>query len=587
LASFVVRAENTSTSTEDVNVTIMHTNDAHANTQNYPKLATAVNEVRAENKDALLIDAGDVFSGTLFFNTFEGQADIALMNYIGYDVMTIGNHEFDLGSSPEGHKAFKEFVEAAKFPFVSSNVDMSKDKLLKGLFSDVMASKPEEGKIYNGMIKEVNGEKIGFFGLTTAETKDISSPGSVVFENYIEEANKAVKAFENMGVNKIVAISHIGYQDNPNVDNDVLLASNVEGIDVIVGGHSHDELAKPVVIDKNSKGEEQAPTVIVQAGEYLKKLGKLDVTFDAKGDVKAAEGELIDLSKKEDDAKAAEILKPYADGVKEVENEKVGLTLTQKLELPRTTNTEPTKLSVRNDDIILANLVTDGMLKKAREVAANMGNKKVVLALQNGGGIRSEIPAGEVTTGQIIKVLPFGNTLALMDVTGAELKAGFEIALKNAPLENGGFLHVAGGIVKYDVNKPAGERVVSIEYKEGDKLVAIEAEKTYTVATNAFTAKGGDGFDVFTKAYAEGRVTDLGLTDWINFRDHLLSLDEIPTTVEDRVQVVTGEEAPKPETKEVTIAEARQVGGGKEVQTTGIVTAILNNTIHMEDATGA
>ena len=134
----------------------MHSNDTHARTDMAPKRATAVKEVRAENPDALLIDAGDVFSGTLYFNEFQGQADLELMNYMGYDIMTFGNHEFDLGSSPEGHQALADFVEGAKFSFVSSNINFSPDAKFKGLFNDLVSSDPENGKIYSGLVKEIN-----------------------------------------------------------------------------------------------------------------------------------------------------------------------------------------------------------------------------------------------------------------------------------------------------------------------------------------------------------------------------------------------------------------------------------------------
>ena len=119
----------------------------------------------------------------LYFNEFKGQADLAFMNLMGYDIMTFGNHEFDLGSSTEGHQALVNFIKGAKFPFVSSNIDFSRDAKFTGLFSDIISSNPKNGKIYNGIVKEIDGEKVGFFGLTTAETRDISSPGSIFFEN--------------------------------------------------------------------------------------------------------------------------------------------------------------------------------------------------------------------------------------------------------------------------------------------------------------------------------------------------------------------------------------------------------------------
>ncbi len=311
-------------------LSLMHSNDTHANLDQIAKKATAVKEVRAAKPNALLVDAGDVFSGTLYFNEFKGQADLKFMNLMGYDIMTFGNHEFDLGSSPEGHKALADFIKGAKFSFVSSNVNFSKDPNLKGLFSDLISSKPKEGKIYNGIVKEIDGEKVGFFGLTTAETRDISSPGAVTFEDYIEEAKKAVRAFEGMGVNKIVAITHIGYDDNPAVDNDLNLAAQVEGIDVIVGGHSHTQLDEPVVVDADG-----TPTIIVQAYQYNEYLGTLDVEFDHNGVVVKHAGQLIKIADKAADAEAAQILTQYSSKVNEIKNQESGAIAVKALENPR------------------------------------------------------------------------------------------------------------------------------------------------------------------------------------------------------------------------------------------------------------
>ncbi|MFJ7696908.1 5'-nucleotidase C-terminal domain-containing protein [Lysinibacillus fusiformis] len=512
-------------------LSVLHVNDTHARANELPKLATAVKEQRETKKNVLTLHAGDAFSGTLYFNEFHGQADLALLNEIGFDAMVFGNHEFDLGSSPEGHQALADFVKGAKFPFVDANTDFSADDKFKGLFTDLVSSEPENGKIYSGIVKEIDGEKVGIFGLTTEETLDIASPGKVKFTNYIEEAKKAVAAFEGMGVNKIIALTHIGYNDNPNVDNDILLAKNVPGIDIIVGGHDHTKLDEPFVVDTNTVGEAKDATLIVQANEYVKYLGTLDVTFDGKGVVTEYGGELIDLGKVAEDAALVKLLAPYKAKIDEVNNKEIGVKITEELANPRATETNLD--SVRSNETALGNIITDGMLAKAQKYT----DKTVVMALQNGGGIRAAIPAGNITVGQVITVLPFGNTLALMDTTGAELKAAFEVSLKNAPKENGGFLHIGGAKLQYDSSKEAGSRVVSIEYldKATGKYVALEDAKTYTVATNAFTAKGGDGFDMFAKAYEEGRVTDLGLSDWENLQEQLLSLKEVKTTAEGRI----------------------------------------------------
>lgn len=521
--------------TPDKNYTLslMHTNDTHASLDNAAKTVTAVKSVRAEKPNALLLNAGDVFSGTLYFNEFQGQADLQFMNLMKYDAMTFGNHEFDLGSSEEGHQALADFIVGANFPFVSANVNFLADEKFTGLFSDLISSKPENGKIYNGIIKEVNGEKVGIFGLTTEETKDLSSPGAITFEEYLAEAKKAVAAFENQGVDKIVAITHIGYDDNANVDNDLMLAAKVEGIDVIVGGHSHTALSEPKVV-----ANDKTPTVIVQTGANNSNLGVLDVEFDKNGVVVNQTGKLIAISGLAEDEEAKELLKPYKDKVDELAKQEIDVSTDVALENPRT-NGDNTAPSVRKNETILGNLITDGMLAKAKEAT----DKKVIMALQNGGGIRAAIEAGPITVGEVITVLPFGNTLAVMDVTGAELKEAFEISFVRLPGENGGFLHVAGGKVEFDSSRPAGERVVSVSYQdENGDYVPVQDDVTYTIATNAFTAQGGDGYTVFKKAYDEGRVKDLGLSDWENFAEHLQSLETIPTETEGRIVDVASDD---------------------------------------------
>ncbi|MFJ7829580.1 5'-nucleotidase C-terminal domain-containing protein [Peribacillus sp. NPDC097284] len=516
-------------------LSLMHTNDTHAHLDNVAKRVTAVKEVRESKPKALLIDAGDVFSGTLYFNEFKGQADLQFMNLMKYDVMTFGNHEFDLGSSDEGHQALADFIKGAKFPFVSSNVDFSKDDKFKGLFSDLYSSEPEQGKIYNGIVKDIDGEKVGFFGLTTEETKDISSPGSIVFENYLEEAEKAVKAFEGMGVNKIVAISHLGYDDNAEYDNDLTLASKVKGIDVIVGGHSHTQLDGPVVISEDEKGQTKDPTVVVQAYQYSDYLGTLDVEFDSKGKIIGQAGQLIKLADKQDDAEAAQKLETYSKKIQEVKESKTGATAVKAMESPRDSG-DVTKPSVRKNETELGNLITDAMLTKAKEF-----NKDTVIAFQNGGGIRAGIDQGDITLGDILTVLPFGNTLATMKLTGAEITQALEHSVSQAPRESGGFLHVSGMKFTYDSTKDAGQRVQKVEVKGQDGTYSeLDKTKQYTVATNAFTAKGGDGFTVFAKAYAEGRVTDIGLPDWENLADYVSQLKTVNPTIEGRITDVSG-----------------------------------------------
>lgn len=521
-ALFMERSEPYQNLSKPVEFTIMHSNDTHAHLDNIAKKVTAVKEVRESRKNTLLLDAGDVFSGTLYFHEFKGMADLEFMNMMKVDAMTFGNHEFDLGSSAEGHQALAEFVKAANFPLVSSNVDFSKDAHFEGLFSTKIKENAEGSHIYKGIVKEIEGEKVGIFGLTTAETVDISSPKDIQFSDYIEEAQTMVKEFEKMGINKIIAITHIGYDDNPAIDNDQELAKAVPEIDVIVGGHSHTTLKDPVQIGN---------TLIVQTGQYHENLGVLDVKFDRTGVVTEFNGELIKVADKAEDPEAATALMKYADKINAIKTEAIGAVALEELTNPRLTSSE---VSVRRDETKLGNIITDGMLAKAREM--DKEDEYTIMAFQNGGGIRSEIPKGEITVGQVINVLPFGNTLAVAKLTGAEIKQTFETSFRDYPRENGGFLHVAGAKVTFDPDQPVGERVVSIIYtnQEG-KEVPLQLDQTYKIASNAFTIKGGDGYDILKKAYEEGRATDLGISDWENFREELVRLKEIDNQVEGRI----------------------------------------------------
>lgn len=501
-------------------LSIMHTNDTHANVASAAKRVTAVKEFRAQKPDALLLDAGDVFSGTLYFNEFLGQADLEFMNYLNYDAMTFGNHEFDLGSSDEGHKALADFVTNAQFPFVSANADFSQDSLFNGLFnSGTIAENPEDGKIYNAIIKEVNGEKVGIFGLTTEETAEISSPGSVVFTNYIEEARNSVEALEAQGVNKIVALTHLGYDDNIEFDNDLELAKQVEGIDIIVGGHTHTKLSGPSFI---TEGKTE-PTIIVQASEYGKFLGTLSVDFDENGKVTAYEGELVDVAAKAEDAEAAEMLAPYKDQIEALQQQSIGVSAEISLDGERA--------DVRTRETNLGNLITDGMLAKAKAI-----NPDTVIAVTNGGGIRASINEGDITLGEVLTTMPFGNTLGIMNLRGSEIVEALEHSVSMAPEQSGAFLHVSGLKFVYDSTKPAYDRVVSVEVKDSEGNYApIDETKNYFVATNTFTAKGGDGYDVFKKAYEEGRVSEPGYVDYEMFVDYLQQFETINPAVEGRI----------------------------------------------------
>ncbi|MCM3636524.1 5'-nucleotidase C-terminal domain-containing protein [Sporosarcina luteola] len=521
-----------------IDLMVMHMNDHHAYLDPLPYVSTVVNELRSKHKNNLLLHAGDAFSGDLYFNAFHGAADVAMMNQLGFDAMTFGNHEFDLGSTKEGHQKLQEFVKAAKFPFVSANVDFTKDKLFDGLQTRKVSDNYKDGHIYNGIVINVNGQKVGVFGLTTEETPTISSTGDVKFENYIDRAKASVKAFEDQGVNKIIALTHIGYDDSLVWDNDQELAKQVAGIDIIVGGHTHSSIGEPKVVN-----EGKGVTIIVQAHEYAKALGTLDVKFNSKGEIYSHAGKLIatDPTVKDfpiaADKEAAKVLEPFTAKVNEIKKTSIGVTAKALLDGKRDSDNTGVS-SVRHNETNLGNLMTDAMLWKAKSI-----NDKTSIAIQNGGGIRTSIDAGDITNGDVLKVMPFGNALAIVELSGADLLKTLEHSVGADAIEggkglkeNGAFLHVSGMKFTYDSSKAKGERVQTAQVLEGGKYVDLDKTKTYTIATNSFTAKGGDGFEQLGNAYKAGKVSEPGFVDYENFIEYVKTLGkEVNPTVEGRI----------------------------------------------------
>lgn len=495
---------------ENFALKVMHLNDTHSHADKLPKAITEVKNQRAENDNNLLLHAGDSFSGTLYFNLFNGLADLDMFNLMGIDGFAFGNHEFDLGT-PEGHPELSDFIEKANFPFLGANADFSADPTLSHLKdSSSVVENPKGGKAYNAIIKDVNGESVGIFGLTTEDTKDIASPELVKFSNYKQAAEDAVAALESEGVNKIIAVTHIGYDSNPAVGNDLLLAELVPEIDIIVGGHSHTKLSETI-----EKGPKEDPTLIVQTGQYVDNLGVLDVEFDEEGRIVKHNGKLIDLSDVTPDAEAEQKLAEKKLEVDALFDEDSGAEALKELTNPRHEGDDKSD-SVRANETELGNLVTDAMLAKAQEKFS-----ETVIALQNGGGIRAPIAKGPITNGEIINVLPFGNDPVIATITGAELKEILEHGVNQAPNESGGFLHVSGMKYYFDSNKDIGDRVIRMQVLEDGKYIEIENDKEYMVTTNQFTAQGGDGFETFAKIYADGRVTNIGELDWEQLRDYM------------------------------------------------------------------
>jgi 2',3'-cyclic-nucleotide 2'-phosphodiesterase (5'-nucleotidase family) len=438
-----------------VEVTFLHTNDIHGHfmgskatwLEHEPPVGGfgSLKEfshqeqiaARRQARPLFVIDAGDWFTGAPESDLTDGAAMIAGLNQIDYDYLTIGNHEFDVGSD-----TLIQRIAELKHPVITSNVYLKTD------------TQPQQfpGTIPNAIV-EKKGIKFGFFAVLTEDMKGYNIEG-VKFDRVVPTARRQIRNLSDSGADIVVAITHIGLEE------DRKLARMVDGIDVIVGAHSHSRLQKPEFEDN---------TIIVQAGSQLNQVGRLDLNVNSsRGMIVNYDGGLISLLHRfyPPDKEVQKVLNPYLEKVDKMLSEVVGYVTADLSRVP-------------DGSSPLGNLVTDAM----REATG------ADLAFQNSFGIRDNIPAGEVTMRHLYRVLPFGNELVVMDLTGQQIKKLLE---QSASLEKG-VLQLSGARIKVDYTKSRGNRVVEIKI-DGEN---ISPDSSYKVVTSSFLATGGDRYETF------------------------------------------------------------------------------------------
>lgn len=433
-----------------LSLTILYTNDSHGRMGPFPRIATLVEGIRSEVSNVLLLDAGDTFLGDPTVNFFDGKPMVEIMNAMDYDVMAIGNHEFDRGQG-----VLLERSQEVEFPLLAANLRWKANP-------DVI---PPYADDYT--IVEVGTVRVAIFGLITQELPVVAHPllvENLIVLNPIEVASEYVPRLRGEA-DLVVALTHLGYSV------DVQLAQQVSGIDIIVGGHSHTKLEEPVVVNN---------TIIVQAWEYGKVLGRLDLTLE-EGRIVAHHGKLIPITAEiPEDPDVKSIVDHYTGLLREMFREVVGETLVP-LDGSR-------PWGVRTQETNLGNLVADAI----RWYMADLG---VEIAVQNGGGLRWHrvFPAGPITLGDVYELLPFPNMMVAKNLPGENIWRALERSVSKYPLELGGFLHVSGLSFVFDPTKPPFKRVVSV-YVNGEPL---DNARSYRVGMNDFLAAGGDAYVEF------------------------------------------------------------------------------------------
>jgi 5'-nucleotidase len=430
----------------------------------YTKINTLRDQLRAEAKNVIVLDSGDQFQGSLIYTTYKGAAEAEFMEQIGFDAMAVGNHEFD-----DGPEALAAFLDKVTFPVVSGNLDLSRSNLLNG-------------RVQNHVVLEVGGQRIGIVSALATDTVDTSSPGAdVLFQDEIDSLRADVEALTAEGVTKIIALNHVG------LPHDIAIAEAVPGLDAVIGGHSHTYLsasdprrmgAYPTWVNQ----ADGTAVPVVQAYAYGKYLGHLELTFDDAGKLLYAGGDtlVIDASVAADPGIAARVAE-LAGPIEELKARVVGET---------TGDIDGDRNSCRQVECTMGNLVADAMLDRVKD-------QGVQIAIQNGGGLRASIAAGQVTMGDVLTVLPFQNTLSTFQAKGSTILKALENGASQVEEGAGRFAQVAGLKYTFDPALPAGERVSDVMVMEGGAWVPLDPEKVYGVVTNNYVRQGGDGYRMF------------------------------------------------------------------------------------------
>lgn len=439
------------------------------------RLKTAIDQRRKDLDNVLVLSAGDNFQGSLFYSTYKGVAEAEFLDLLGLDANVIGNHEFD-----DGDDVLARFLDKTTFPTISGNALIG-------------ANSPLAGKMPEYIIKDVGGQKVAIIGAVAEDTEELSSPSdAILFMDPVLYLNDAVSKVRAAGATKVIALTHTG------IEKDKQIASEVDGIDLIVGGHSNtfmsnegEKAETPYPVSVTNPSGKQVP--IAHAYAYSKYLGEIKIIFDDDGDIKSVSGEpvLIDSQFTPDAAMVARI-KELAAPIEKLKNTVVAVT---------DATIDGDRSNCRARECEMGNLVTDAMLQR-------VSGQGIEIAIQNGGGLRASIDKGDITMGEVLTVLPFQNTLSTFKLKGSGVVLALENGVSQIEEGAGRFPQVAGLKYSFDVSKPAGSRTSDVMVRKDGAYEPIAADTVYGVVSNNFMRAGGDGYKVFatdgTDAYDYG-----------------------------------------------------------------------------------
>ena len=473
---------------------ILHTNDVHGAVGLYAKVAALKKDYQAKGADVILVDAGDYIQGEPYVSDSQGKTAIELMNAAGYDVAVFGNHEFDYG-----YANLQTIAKDAKFKMIG-NIRYNGKLAFDATY----------------VVETAGGLKIGFLGLTTPETATKAHPAKIKGVTFMAKnelysfATQAAADLKADGSDLVIALTHLGVDPESEPNRSTDLYANAKGIDFIIDGHSHTVM---------TEGENKEP--IQSTGTKLENIGVIVIDNATK---KIERNELVkvaDLKDEDADTKA------LSDSIIADVDARLGAVFA-KSEVDLDGSRDP---GVRTKETNLGDLITDALLWYAtKDGKLDVANDHIV-AVTNGGGIRASIKAGDITKKDINTVLPFGNTVAVVYVTGEKLLEALEAANQSAPTALGGFAQIAGMDISVCTAAPYDKNVDTYPGSTyyGPKTInrvtinsingkPFRAKDTYAVVTNDFMAAGGDVYYAFAsspKIVDTGTPMDEAVVDYI------------------------------------------------------------------------
>ncbi|AIW22217.1 bifunctional metallophosphatase/5'-nucleotidase [Vibrio coralliilyticus] len=494
-------------------------------------------ESLSDNRQMVFLHAGDCFQGTLYFSLFKGEANATMLNALNIDAMALGNHELDMGNLPVA-----KFVEQIEFPLLAGNWDLSNESQDKEL---TLRGKPRvhsyvpHTQSAQCIVKEVDGEPIAIFSLALDKMADISNPDlDTPFVNAIETATSTVEQVRSQGINKIILLSHMGY------DADLDIAEKVDGISVIVGGHSHrlqGDFSDLGLKKDDDYGIKINGTHVVQAGYHALSMGHCDIDFNEQGEIVKFNGknELLLGRRVFLDASMSETTNelPYHTAREFIDNhpnvlvckkdkEVQGLLNEKYVSRVRTLQrnviahaNKPLR-HVRIPDEVgaseLAPLVAESFVHSMKKLGHN-----AEFAIHNAGGVRNSLNVGNVSVADIAgKLLPFAVPIGVYQLKGKDIAAALEGAINNAT--NNGVVGTGDGSYPYTFNlnfeyapeAPIGSRILGLEIFNSDAgWKKVDDEKYYVGTSSAYTMKGKEGYEAMLNMLDEGVVTTTSMAD--------------------------------------------------------------------------